>query len=148
MINVSGHRLSTIEIESALVAHPTVSEAGVVGVHDETTGQAIAAFVIPTRPLTAEESADPDTWRALETELAQALRAHVAVQIGTIAKPREIVVVPDLPKTRSGKIMGRLLGDLMDGRELGDTTSLQDDTVPHRLREILEARRSPTTIRE
>jgi acetyl-CoA synthetase len=143
VINVSGHRLSTIEIESALVAHPAVGEAGVVGVHDATTGQAIAAFVIPARALSAAEAADPRTWRALEAELARALRAHVAQQIGAIAKPREIVVVPDLPKTRSGKIMRRLLGDLVDGRELGDTTSLQDDTVPDRLRQILEARRSP-----
>ncbi|WP_104131517.1 acetate--CoA ligase [Cryobacterium sp. M91] len=143
VINVSGHRLSTIEIESALVAHPAVGEAGVVGIHDETTGQAIAAFVIPARSPSAAEAADPRFWRALEAELSPALRSQVTVQVGAIAKPREIVVVPDLPKTRSGKIMRRLLGDLMDGRELGDTTSLQDDTVPLQIRQILDARRSP-----
>jgi acetyl-CoA synthetase len=140
VINVSGHRLSTIEIESALVAHPAVGEAGVVGVHDATTGQAITAFVIPSRPVSASELADPSHWAALEAELSAALRAHVANQIGPIARPREVIVVPDLPKTRSGKIMRRLLGDLVDGRPLGDTTSLQDDTVPAALARILAAR--------
>ncbi|WP_223692824.1 acetate--CoA ligase [Leifsonia poae] len=130
VINVSGHRLSTIEIESALVAHPAVGEAGVVGVTDATTGQAVAAFVIPARSLTAEERADPAVWRAIEDELGAALRAQVTREIGAIAKPRDIIVVPDLPKTRSGKIMRRLLVDLFDDRPLGDTTSLQDDTVP------------------
>ncbi|MCU1424744.1 MAG: Acetate--CoA ligase, partial [Microbacteriaceae bacterium] len=140
VINVSGHRLSTIEIESALVAHPAVGEAGVVGVHDATTGQAIAAFVIPSRPVSDGDAADPTYWAALEAELSATLRAHVAHQIGPIARPREIIVVPDLPKTRSGKIMRRLLGDLVDGRVLGDTTSLQDDTVPAALGEILQHR--------
>ena len=140
VINVSGHRLSTIEIESALVAHPLVGEAGVVGISDATTGQAVAAFVIPVRYISAADAADPATWNALETELADILRAHVTRQIGVIARPREIVIVPDLPKTRSGKIMRRLLGDLVDGRELGDTTSLQDDTVPKQLAQILTAR--------
>jgi len=124
VINVSGHRLSTIEIESALVSHPAVGEAGVVGVADATTGQAIAAFVIPS---------DPSAIEGLEA----ALRAHVAREIGPIAKPRDIVIVPDLPKTRSGKIMRRLLGDLVDGRPLGDTTSLQDESVPATIAEIL-----------
>ena len=123
VINVSGHRLSTIEIESALVSHPAVGEAGVVGVHDATTGQAIAAFVIPSGEV-------PEGFEA-------ELRAHVAHEIGPIAKPRDIVVVPDLPKTRSGKIMRRLLGDIVDGRPLGDTTSLQDGTVPARIAEIV-----------
>ena len=112
VINVSGHRLSTIEIESALVAHPTVGEAGVVGVADPLTGEAIAAFVIGGGVDVAE------------------LKAHVRASIGAIAVPREIYVVPELPKTRSGKIMRRLLADIVDGRPLGDTTSLQDETVP------------------
>lgn len=125
VINVSGHRLSTIEIESALVAHPSVAEAGVVGVTDERTGEAIAAFVIADA---AEQAAD---------ERAAALRAHVAAAIGPIAKPRDIHFVPDLPKTRSGKIMRRLLVDLAEGRPLGDTTSLQDAAVPARIAELI-----------
>lgn len=115
VINVSGHRLSTIEIESALVAHPRVSEAAVVGVGDATTGQAVAAFVVPSGAAPGEAE----------------LREQVTREIGAIAKPRHVVVVGDLPKTRSGKIMRRLLVDLFDGRPLGDTTSLQDETVPH-----------------
>ncbi|MET4780614.1 acyl-coenzyme A synthetase/AMP-(fatty) acid ligase [Glaciihabitans sp. UYNi722] len=140
VINVSGHRFSTIEIESALVAHPSVGETGVVGVSDPRTGEAITAFVIPSRSISAEQAADLETWRELEGELSALLRAHVSHEIGAIAKPREVVIVPDLPKTRSGKIMRRLLGDLVDGRALGDTTSLQDETVPMRIREILEDR--------
>lgn len=120
VINVSGHRLSTIEIESALVAHPAVGEAAVVGVADAVTGQAIAAFV------------------AGETDAA-ALRQHVRTAIGPVAQPTLIFGVPDLPKTRSGKIMRRLLVDLVDGRPLGDTTSLQDSTVPERIAEIVDA---------
>ena len=121
VINVSGHRLSTIEIESALVAHPAVAEAAVVGVADATTGQAVAAFVIPAGTAPGET----------------ALRDQVTSAIGAIAKPRHIVVVDDLPKTRSGKIMRRLLVDLFDGRPLGDTTSLQDETVPARIAAVL-----------
>jgi acetyl-CoA synthetase len=117
VINVSGHRLSTIEIESALVAHPAVSEAAVVGVGDETTGQAVAAFVVPSASAPTEAE----------------LREQVTREIGAIAKPRHIVIVDDLPKTRSGKIMRRLLVDIFDGRPLGDTTSLQDETVPSRI---------------
>ncbi|MEY9951771.1 acetate--CoA ligase [Leifsonia sp. EB34] len=124
VINVSGHRLSTIEIESALVAHPSVAEAAVVGVGDPTTGQAVAAFVIPTGAVDAS-----------------VLRDQVARAIGAIAKPRHVVVVDDLPKTRSGKIMRRLLVDLFDGRPLGDTTSLQDETVPGRIADVLAAGR-------
>jgi acetyl-CoA synthetase len=123
VINVSGHRLSTIEIESALVSHPAVGEAGVVGMTDPTTGQAIAAFVIVSGPL----------HDGLETELL----AHVTREIGVIARPKRIVFVPDLPKTRSGKIMRRLLVDLIDGRPLGDTTSLQDESVPGRIAQLL-----------
>nr|WP_249028157.1 acetate--CoA ligase [Rathayibacter tritici] len=130
VINVSGHRLSTIEIESALVAHPAVGEAGVVGVADPTTGQAIAAFVIPSDEAVDRAEEDPAYWSGLSSSLSALLRDHVATAIGPIAKPRDVVVVADLPKTRSGKIMRRLLGDIRDGRPLGDVTSLQDDTVP------------------
>ncbi|WP_443069910.1 acetate--CoA ligase [Subtercola sp. YIM 133946] len=140
VINVSGHRLSTIEIESALVSHPAVGEAGVVGVSDPTTGEAIAAFVIPSAGVSARDAADPAFWAALSVTLADALRSHVAHQIGPIAKPRDLVAVPDLPKTRSGKIMRRLLADLVDARPLGDTTSLQDETVPARIAAILATR--------
>ncbi|RWZ68754.1 acetate--CoA ligase [Labedella populi] len=132
VMNVSGHRLSTIEIESALVSHPGVAEAGVVGIADAVTGQAVAAFVIPSAR-DADRSHDPEYWRSLSEELAEPLRAHVAEVIGPVAKPRSILVVPDLPKTRSGKIMRRLLADIADGRALGDVTSLQDDTVPARI---------------
>jgi len=125
VINVSGHRLSTIEIESSLVAHPTVGEAGVVGVTDAVTGEAIAAFVIPNG----------------DVDLAE-LRSHIRTQIGAIATPRDIFIVPDLPKTRSGKIMRRLLADIVDGRTLGDTTSLQDETVPGQITEIVAAARA------
>jgi len=139
VINVSGHRLSTIEIESSLVAHPLVAEAAVVGVADERTGQAIAAFVVPaTRPAggaprDAGSPDEPQVWAPLSGSLSAVLRAHVAQQIGPVAKPSTVLVVPDLPKTRSGKIMRRLLGDVVDGRPLGDTTSLQDSTVPGRV---------------
>ncbi|MDT0165079.1 acetate--CoA ligase [Actinotalea sp. AC32] len=140
VINVSGHRLSTIEIESALVAHPEVGEAGVAGVTDATTGQAIAAFVIPARP-----AADPDdvvAWLDHALALTETLRNHVAKEIGPIAKPRDVVVVPDLPKTRSGKIMRRLLADLVAGDTLGDVTSLQDETAVQRIHAVLEAGRA------
>ncbi|WBU37322.1 acetate--CoA ligase [Homoserinibacter sp. YIM 151385] len=121
VINVSGHRLSTIEIESALVAHPLVGEAGVTGADDPTTGEAVVAFVIPAR-----EGLDEDA-------VAAELRAHVAQVIGPIAKPRAIHLTPELPKTRSGKIMRRLLRDIVDGRPLGDTTSLQEPEGPARI---------------
>lgn len=131
VINVSGHRLSTIEIESALVAHPDVAEAGVVGVSDATTGEAIAAFVV-VGGVAGRADVSPEAAAA-----AAALRAHVATAIGPIAKPRDVVFVTELPKTRSGKIMRRLLVDLAEGRALGDTTSLQDSTVPERIAELL-----------
>jgi len=120
VMNVSGHRLSTMEIESALVSHPIVAEAAVVGASDETTGQAVVAFVI----LRSKKAKDVSA-----TEASQLLRAHVAEQIGAIARPREIFVVAELPKTRSGKIMRRLLRDVAEGREIGDTTTLTDSTV-------------------
>jgi acetyl-CoA synthetase len=122
VMNISGHRLSTTEIESALVSHPKVAEAAVVGAHDDTTGQAVCAFVI------LRESALKDGEEAPE-ELIQELRRHVQKEIGAIAKPRQIMIVPELPKTRSGKIMRRLLQDIAEKREVGDVTTLADSTV-------------------
>ena len=138
VINVSGHRLSTIEIESALVASPLVGEAGVAGVEDPTTGQGIAAFVIPPRAPAPVD--DVDAWVAHAAAVREELRAHVAREIGPIAKPRDVVVVPDLPKTRSGKIMRRLLADLVAGGTLGDVTSLQDASAVERIQAVLAAR--------
>jgi acetyl-CoA synthetase len=121
VMNVSGHRISTTEVESALVSHPAVAEAAVVGATDDTTGQAIVAFVI----LRGHVPADEASGDALITEL----RNHVAHEIGPIAKPRQIMVVPELPKTRSGKIMRRLLRDVAENRKIGDVTTLADSTV-------------------
>jgi len=121
VMNVSGHRISTTEVESALVSHPKVAEAAVVGAADETTGQGIVAFVI-LRGGVPEAEAEGDT---IVTEL----RNHVAHEIGPIAKPRQIMVVPELPKTRSGKIMRRLLRDVAENRTLGDATTLADPAV-------------------
>jgi acetyl-CoA synthetase len=118
VINVSGHRMSTTEIESALVSHPMVAEAAVVGAAEATTGQSIEAFVI------LRESAHGGG-----DDVVKQLRDHVAKQIGAIAKPRSIMVVPELPKTRSGKIMRRLLKDVAEKREPGDSTTLADSTV-------------------
>jgi acetyl-CoA synthetase len=117
VMNVSGHRISTAEVESALVGHSGVAEAAVVGATDETTGQAICAFVI----LTADHTDTGD--------ITEELRKQVAREISPIARPREIHVVPELPKTRSGKIMRRLLRDVAEGRELGDTSTLVDPGV-------------------
>ncbi|PPF29152.1 acetate--CoA ligase [Rathayibacter tritici] len=122
VMNVSGHRLSTAEIESALVSHPVVAEAAVVGAADETTGQAVVAFVI-AKASQAEALADG------HDELEAALKAHVAEHIGAIARPKRIFVVQELPKTRSGKIMRRLLRDVAEGRTVGDTTTLADTQV-------------------
>jgi acetyl-CoA synthetase len=119
VMNVSGHRISTTEVESALVGHSHVAEAAVVGASDETTGQGICAFVILE---SHAQSRDND-------EMVQELREQVAKEIGKIARPREIHVVPELPKTRSGKIMRRLLRDVAEGRELGDTSTLVDPSV-------------------
>jgi acetyl-CoA synthetase len=118
VMNVSGHRISTAEVESALVGHSGVAEAAVVGASDEQTGQAICAFVI------LKSSA-----KGGEDSMVDELRAEVAREISPIAKPREIHVVPELPKTRSGKIMRRLLRDVAEGRELGDTSTLVDPSV-------------------
>ena len=120
-MNVSGHRLSTAEIESSLVAHPWTAEAAVVGASDETTGQAVVAFVI----LKASQAAHGDDVAAASEEL----RKHVATQIGAIARPRQVFIVNELPKTRSGKIMRRLLRDLAEGRQIGDTTTLADTSI-------------------
>ncbi|MEQ4518844.1 acetate--CoA ligase [Pseudarthrobacter sp. B907] len=118
VMNISGHRLSTAEIESALVSHPAVAEAAVVGAADETTGQAVVAFVILRGD--AVDSGEA---------MVQELRNHVGKEIGPIAKPKTILIVPELPKTRSGKIMRRLLKDVAEGREVGDATTLADNTV-------------------
>lgn len=121
VMNVSGHRLSTTEIESALVSHPWVAEAAVVGAADETTGQAVVAFVI----LRGDAGGGDQEADAVQTEL----RNHVAKEIGPIAKPRQILVVAELPKTRSGKIMRRLLRDVAENRQVGDATTLADSSV-------------------
>ena len=118
VMNVSGHRLSTTEIESALVSHPKVAEAAVVGATDEMTGQAVCAFVI-----LREAAGDGGE------EIVSELRAHVTKEIGAIAKPRQILVVAELPKTRSGKIMRRLLRDVAENREVGDVSTLADSSV-------------------
>ncbi|MGH3930061.1 MAG: acetate--CoA ligase [Pseudonocardiaceae bacterium] len=121
---ISGHNISTTEVESALVSHPSVAEAAVVGASDPTTGQGIVAFVILRGNVTGDNE-DP----VQNKEMIKALREHVATQIGAIAKPRQIMVVADLPKTRSGKIMRRLLRDIAEQREIGDVTTLADSTV-------------------
>ncbi|BAN03860.1 acetate--CoA ligase [Ilumatobacter coccineus] len=114
VMNVSGHRISTTEVESALVSHPAVAEAAVVGADDATTGQAVMAYVI------LRGGADVGV---------EDLRSHVASEIGAIAKPKAIFITPDLPKTRSGKIMRRLLRDVAEGRNIGDTTTLADSSI-------------------
>ncbi len=120
VMNISGHRISTTEVEHAIVGHPSVAEAAVVGASDDTTGQAIVAFV------TVKSSVADD---AQGDALVAELRATVAETIGPIAKPRQILLTPELPKTRSGKIMRRLLRDVAEHRELGDVTTLLDPTV-------------------
>jgi acetyl-CoA synthetase len=118
VVNVSGHRLSTAEVESAIVSHPKVAEAAVIGQQDEDTGQAIAAFVI------LEGDRDEG-----DEQLEQEIREHVARRIGKLARPRRIIWTADVPKTRSGKIMRRLLRDIAEGRELGDVTTLREPGV-------------------
>jgi acetyl-CoA synthetase len=131
VMNVSGHRISTTEVESALVSHPTVAEAAVVGASDPTTGQGIVAFVI-LRGGVGEDEAKGE-------QAIQALRDHVSHEIGPIAKPRQIMVVPELPKTRSGKIMRRLLRDVAENRQVGDVTTLADSTVMDLIRDGLQS---------
>ena len=127
VMNISGHRISTTEVEHALVGHPSVAEAAVVGATDATTGQAIVAFVT----VKGAEDAEGDAGEAL----VQELRDHVAHEIGPIAKPRQIMLTPELPKTRSGKIMRRLLRDVAENRPLGDVTTLLDPTVVNAIKE-------------
>ncbi|HMI82133.1 MAG TPA: AMP-binding protein, partial [Solirubrobacterales bacterium] len=121
VVNVSGHRLSTAEVESAIVAHPDVAEAAVIGESDEDTGQAICAFVTLRGEIEESE------------ELVDGIRATVAERIGKFARPKRIVWADDLPKTRSGKIMRRLLRDIAEGRALGDVTTLRDPEVMEEL---------------
>nr|MDQ3304457.1 acetate--CoA ligase [Actinomycetota bacterium] len=122
VMNISGHRVSTAEVESALVDHPGVAEAAVVGAKDDVTGQAIVAFVTL--------KGDQET----SNELGQELRGHVATKIGPTARPKTVIFTDDLPKTRSGKIMRRLLRDVAEGRDLGDTTTLADPAVVEEIR--------------
>jgi acetyl-CoA synthetase len=126
VMNISGHRISTTEVEHALVGHPAVAEAAVVGASDATTGQAIVAFV--TVKGGPGGGAEGDAFVA-------ELREHVAREIGPIAKPRQIMLTPELPKTRSGKIMRRLLRDVAEKRDLGDVTTLLDPTVVSAIRD-------------
>ena len=123
VMNVSGHRISTTEVESALVDHSSVAEAAVVGATDDTTGQAIVGYCILRG---GNEPSD---------ELREEIRQHVATKLGAIARPKAVVLVPDLPKTRSGKIMRRLLRDVAEGRKLGDTTTLADESVVDEIRD-------------
>ncbi|MFL5949723.1 MAG: AMP-binding enzyme, partial [Gaiellaceae bacterium] len=123
VMNVSGHRISTIEVESALVDHHSVAEAAVCGRKDERTGQAIVAYV------TLKGGQEPSV------DMLEELRNHVGKKIGPIAKPANIVFTPELPKTRSGKIMRRLLRDVAEKRELGDTTTLADPAVVSEIQE-------------
>jgi acetyl-CoA synthetase len=130
VLNVSGHRMSTAEVESAIVSHPKVAESAVIGQQDEDTGQSIAAFV------TLEGSYEPSD------DLVAEIREHVAVRIGKIARPKRIIWADDLPKTRSGKIMRRLLRDIAEGRELGDVTTLRDPDVMKQLEGKIKERQA------
>jgi acetyl-CoA synthetase len=127
VMNVSGHRISTTEVESALVSHPSIAEAAVVGAKDEITGQAIVAFVILRGGVVADK------------DLEQSLKSHVTKEIGAIARPRQIMVVLELPKTRSGKIMRRLLQDVAEDRAVGDATTLADPNVMKLISEGLKS---------
>jgi acetyl-CoA synthetase len=127
VMNVSGHRISTAEVESALVDHPAVAEAAVVGANDDVTGQAIVGYVILRG---GNEASDA---------LREEIRQHVSKKLGPIARPKAVILVPDLPKTRSGKIMRRLLRDVVEGRGLGDTTTLADATVVDEIRARADA---------
>jgi acetyl-CoA synthetase len=129
VMNVSGHRISTTEVESALVSHEAVAEAAVVGAADAMTGQGIVAFVILRGGVEHVEG----------EELVKELRNHVAKEIGAIAKPRQIMVVNELPKTRSGKIMRRLLKDVAENRAVGDATTLADPNVMKLISEGLKS---------
>jgi acetyl-CoA synthetase len=126
VLNVAGHRIGTMEVESALVDHPRVAEAAVVGKPHEIKGQALAAFV------TLKEGTRPSDTLAAE------LKDHVVKKIGAIARPDQVLFAADLPKTRSGKIMRRLLRDIAEGKTLGDTTTLADPTVVAKLKDEYE----------
>jgi acetyl-CoA synthetase len=128
VVNVSGHRLSTAEVESAIVSHEKVAEAAVIGQADEDTGQAIAAFVTLTGNIDGDDALIGD------------IREHVARRIGKLARPKRIIWADDLPKTRSGKIMRRLLRDIAEGRELGDVTTLRDPDVMAQLETKIKER--------
>ena len=132
-MNVAGHRIGTMEVESALVDHHAVAEAAVAGVSDELKGTAIAAFVILKDKARAAGVRDDE-------RLQDELRAHVTKKIGAIARPDRLFFTPDLPKTRSGKIMRRLLRDIAEGRVLGDTTTLSDSAVVQHLKAQYEER--------
>ena len=139
VINISGHRLSTIEIESALVTNPGVVEAGVCPTPDAKTGHAATAFVVPLDKSLIAENPD-EQLAARQAKFIAELRSTVTTQIGPIAKPRDVVLVPDVPKTRSGKIMRRLLTQLFEGTTLGDTTSLQNEPCIPEINAICRAR--------
>jgi acetyl-CoA synthetase len=126
VLNVAGHRIGTMEVESALVDHEAVAEAAVVGRADELKGQAVAAFV------SLREGFDPGP------DLRDDIKQHVVEEIGAIARPADVIFTADLPKTRSGKIMRRLLRDIAEGRALGDTTTLADPSVVERLKQMYE----------
>jgi acetyl-CoA synthetase len=131
VINVAGHRIGTMEVESALVDHQSVAEAAVVGINHEIKGTAIAAFVIVKSSQLEEAKKDP-------AKFERELKDHVATKIGAIARPEKVLVTADLPKTRSGKIMRRLLRDIAEGRALGDVTTLADPTVVASLKDRYE----------
>lgn len=127
VLNVSGHRIGTMEIESALVSYPAVAEAAVIGASDPVTGQAIVAFVTPRAGNTPNDALTAD------------LKEHVVQSIGALARPKKIYYTTELPKTRSAKIMRRLLRDIAEGRVLGDTTTLLDPTVVAQIKEQYES---------
>jgi len=126
VINVAGHRISTTEVESALVSHPAVAEAAVIGAHDPVKGEGIAAFVITIGGVGGDD-------------LRSELREHVATSIGKIARPSLLLFTPDLAKTRSGKIMRRLLKDIAEGRELGDATTLRDPAIVQAIKQSADS---------
>ena len=130
VINVSGHRMSTAEVESAIVSHPKVAESAVIGQQDEDSGQSICAFVTLEGDLEGGEEMEVD------------IRETVAKRIGKIARPKRIIWADDLPKTRSGKIMRRLLRDIAEGRELGDVTTLRDPAIMEQLEEKVKERQA------
>ena len=130
VLNVAGHRIGTMEVESALVDHPKVAEAAVVGITHPLKGQAIAAFVTPKEGVVADR------------DLIDDLKDHVVTKIGAIARPETIIISAELPKTRSGKIMRRLLRDVAEGRVLGDTTTLTDPSVVAQLKQQYEGTES------